>query len=232
MDVVLGLRRVPAGFYTVVCHSGLEWRTENKCSSVKDDVIEWSRPIPLPSDPSVTICLEVYASFEFQPMLGTGEQLRELQITVEQLLDRSANDVRVWDRVLHNSLGTDTVEKKCERSNSPDRIITSLLDHGIPRRTGGRNKPWPPLSRYRKHGGRQDLERCIAEFERALNDCSLGPPYRAAAQSNLAMAKFILCQIEDTSASLQDPTSLYRIVLLLSPYYYVQQGCYIQLQGP
>ncbi|KAF8127680.1 hypothetical protein EV363DRAFT_468274, partial [Boletus edulis] len=132
MDVVLGLRRVPAGFYTVVRHSGLEWRTENKCSSVKDDVIEWSRPIPLPSDPSATICLEVYASFEFQPMLGTGEQLRELQITVEQLLDRSANDVQFTfspmdgDVVSPCSSILVTIEqRKCERSNSPDRIITS-----------------------------------------------------------------------------------------------------------
>ena len=46
-DVALGLRRIPAGFYTVVNHSGLEWKTENKPSSVNDDVVEWSGPIPL-----------------------------------------------------------------------------------------------------------------------------------------------------------------------------------------
>ena len=46
-DVVLGLGRVPAGFHTVVHHSGLEWRTENKPSSVNDDVVEWSEPIPM-----------------------------------------------------------------------------------------------------------------------------------------------------------------------------------------
>ena len=43
---------------------------------------------------SATVCLEVYASFEFQPMLGAGEQLRRLTITVEQLLDRSAKAAR------------------------------------------------------------------------------------------------------------------------------------------
>ena len=46
-DVALGLRRVPAGFYTAVHHSGLEWKTENKPSSVNDDVVEWSGPIPM-----------------------------------------------------------------------------------------------------------------------------------------------------------------------------------------
>ena len=32
-------------------------------------------------------------------MLGAGEQLRKLTITVEQLLDHSAKDVREWDGV-------------------------------------------------------------------------------------------------------------------------------------
>ena len=35
-------------------------------------------------------------------MLGAGEQLRKLTVTVEQLLDRSANDVREWEKVWHN----------------------------------------------------------------------------------------------------------------------------------
>ena len=46
-DIALGLRRIPAGFYTVVHHSGLEWRTENKPSSVNNDVVEWTGPIPM-----------------------------------------------------------------------------------------------------------------------------------------------------------------------------------------
>ena len=46
-DVALGLRRVPSGFHTVVYHSGLEWRTENKRSLANDDVVEWSGPIPM-----------------------------------------------------------------------------------------------------------------------------------------------------------------------------------------
>ncbi|KAF8129945.1 hypothetical protein EV363DRAFT_1297118 [Boletus edulis] len=52
----------PAGFYTIVHHGDRKWRTENKRSSVKDDVVEWNRPIPIPSDPSKTICIEVNAS--------------------------------------------------------------------------------------------------------------------------------------------------------------------------
>jgi hypothetical protein len=44
-------------------------------------------------------------------MLGAGEQLRKLTITVEQLLDRSAKGVREWDEVLHKGLGTHTWQR-------------------------------------------------------------------------------------------------------------------------
>ncbi|KAI9573089.1 hypothetical protein HD554DRAFT_1139054 [Boletus coccyginus] len=46
-DVALDLGRVPAGFYAVVRHSGLEWRTENKRPSVNHDVVEWNGPISM-----------------------------------------------------------------------------------------------------------------------------------------------------------------------------------------
>ena len=53
---------------------------------------------------SATTRLEVYASLEFQPMLGSGEQHRRLTTTVGQLLDRSTNDVCEWDAISHKSM--------------------------------------------------------------------------------------------------------------------------------
>ena len=44
-------------------------------------------------------------------MLGGGEQLRGLTTTVGQLLDRSGQDVREWDGVLHKGLGTHTIQR-------------------------------------------------------------------------------------------------------------------------
>ena len=120
-DVALGLRGIPAGFYAVIHYSGLEWRTENKPSSVSHDVVEWTGPIPMldplslamdcpdplrsPSVLSAAVRLEVYASFELQPMLGSGEQLRKITITVGQLLDRSATGVRECQQVLPMDFG-------------------------------------------------------------------------------------------------------------------------------
>jgi hypothetical protein len=85
----------------------MEWADSN----VRCPFSTWSQPdrVPRPSDLSATVRLEVYASFEFQPVLGAGEQLRKLSTTVEQLWDRSANDFREWDEVLHKSLGIYTM---------------------------------------------------------------------------------------------------------------------------
>ncbi|KAF8132578.1 TPR-like protein [Boletus edulis] len=225
--VALGLRRFPAGFYTIVHHSGREWRTENKRSSVKDDVVEWSGPIPILSDPSATVCLEVYASFEFQPMLGAGEQLRKLTITVKQLLDRGekhipliffpkdGNVVSPCSSIVviveqrndesSDSLASRVLGPLCSTTNAPN-ALEDATNHGH-----------SALSRYRKHGGKRDLEHSIAEFERALNICLPNHPCRAAAQSNLATAKFILCRVDDTNAFFEAPLGLYRKVLSARP---------------
>ena len=85
----------------------MEWADSNVSSPLSNGVSP--DRVRRPSDLSATIYLEIYASFEFQPMLGAGEQLRKLKITVEQLMDRSAKDVRKWDEVLHKCLGTHTM---------------------------------------------------------------------------------------------------------------------------
>jgi hypothetical protein len=60
-------------------------------------------------------------------MLGAGEQLRRLTITVEQLLDRSAQNAREWDKGLHKGLGTHT----WQRSPSSQKMGT-LYPHVHP----------------------------------------------------------------------------------------------------
>ncbi|KAF8129600.1 TPR-like protein [Boletus edulis] len=208
-------------------HSGLEWKTENKCSSVKGDVVEWSGPIPIPSDPSATVHLEVYASFEFQPMLGAGEQLRKLTVTVKQLLDRSEKHtpfiffpkdrdvaspcssivvtVERCDDESSDSLASRVLSPLCSTTNAPN-ALEDATNHGH-----------SALSRYRRHGEKRDLECCIAEFERALNTCLPNHPCRAAVQSNLATAKFILCRVDDTNSSFEIPLDLYRNALAARP---------------
>ncbi|KAI9566383.1 hypothetical protein HD554DRAFT_1189325 [Boletus coccyginus] len=225
-DVALGLRRVPAGFYSVMHHSGREWRTEHKRSSVNHNVVEWSGPIPIPSDPLAAVYLEVYASFELQPTLGAGEQLREMTITVEQLLDHSVKDIPFTlpkDGDVVSPCSSILVTVKQQESESSDSSASKVLGpHCSTTESRGEledatNQGHSALSRYRKHEGKRDLEYSIDEFERALSICPLDHPCLAAAQSNLAMAKFILCQVEDTEASFEVPITLYRNALAARP---------------
>ena len=58
-----------------------------------------------PSILSAIVRLEIYASFEFQPMLGSGEQLRKITITMGQLLDRSTTGVCECQQVLPFDFG-------------------------------------------------------------------------------------------------------------------------------
>ncbi|KAG6371090.1 hypothetical protein JVT61DRAFT_10630 [Boletus reticuloceps] len=178
---------------------------------------------PRPSDPSATVCLEVYASFECQPMLGTGEQLRKLTVTVKQLLDCSEKHIlftffpKDGDIASPCSSIVVTVERSDGESSDslldPFRSTTDAPDELEDTTNHGHSA----LSRYRKHGERRDLERSVAEFEQALNICALNHPCRAAAQSNLATAKFILCQVDDMSASFEIPIGLYRDALATRP---------------
>ncbi|KAI9573138.1 CHAT domain-containing protein [Boletus coccyginus] len=216
----------PPGFM-LVHHSGLEWRTENKRSSVNHDVVMWDVPIPIPLDPSATICLKVYASFELQATLGAGEQLRELPFTVKELLGCSAKDVPFalfpMDGDVTSPCSSILVTAKRWRSEGNDSSASVVLaphcsaTESLGELEDATNQGHRALSRYKKHGEKRDLERSIEQFESALSICPLDHRCLAAAQSNLAMVKFILCQVEDMNTPLEVPLGLYRDALAARP---------------
>ena len=210
-----------------------------------------------PSVLSAAVRIEVYASFEFQPMLGSGEQLQKITITMEQLLDRSARGVRECQQVLPMGFGHlhhDSIRFLPEGWGCCIAMFIHFSDCRMAKLQGRRpintSIPQPSfgewaicadgitvnpcsitdfqgklenatnighnaLSRYQKHSNKQDLEDSVREFERALLICPPNDPCRAAAQSNLAMAKSVLCQVED--GDLLVPLGLYRDALAACP---------------
>ncbi|KAF8436540.1 CHAT domain-containing protein [Boletus edulis BED1] len=156
-------------------------------------------------------------------MLGTGEQLQKLTVTVKELLDCSKKHIpftffpKDGDIASPCSSIVVTVERSDGESSDslldPFRSTTDAPNELEDTTNHGHSA----LSRYRKHGERRDLERSVAEFEQALNICALDHPCHAAAQSNLATAKFILCQVDDTNASFEIPIGLYRNALATRP---------------
>ena len=67
------------------------------------------RALHRPSELLATVYLDVYASFEFQPMLGDGEQLQKLTVTMEQLLEQKAKYACKWVGGLHQGQVTHTI---------------------------------------------------------------------------------------------------------------------------
>ncbi|KAG1824974.1 hypothetical protein EV424DRAFT_711793 [Suillus variegatus] len=66
------------------------------------------------------------------------------------------------------------------------------------------------LARYRRMQNNEDLDQSIKHFERASDLCPMDNPYRSAALSNLATAKFASCQADGRYLDLDIPISLFQ----------------------
>ncbi|KAI9457058.1 hypothetical protein HD554DRAFT_2042447 [Boletus coccyginus] len=135
-------------------------------------IVEWNGLIPLPSDLLGTTCREVYAFFEFQHTLSAGERPPEVIIMVKQLLEHTAKDgvftlfSKDSDVAFPCSSFLVIVNRqKCESNNSFTWKIIAL-SHMLQSTTEPRgeleeatNQGHGALSRFQKHGGKQDLER-------------------------------------------------------------------------
>ncbi|KAF8431279.1 hypothetical protein L210DRAFT_2988797 [Boletus edulis BED1] len=66
---------------------------------------------------------------------------------------------------------------------------------------------------YHSKYQREDLEKSVRHFEFAWRNCPSTHRYYAVALVNLAKAKFISCQVDPTSASLEESIELYRRAL-------------------
>src|SRR6202051_3369603 len=73
------------------------------------------------------------------------------------------------------------------------------------------------LARYRRMQNRRDLDQSINHFEHALDICPTDHPCRPAALFNLATAKLINCQANETYSDLDIPISVFQDALDLRP---------------
>ncbi|KAG9309340.1 hypothetical protein JVU11DRAFT_10576 [Chiua virens] len=212
MSIFGKLRRIPVGFCVVVKSEVGTQRTVNKPALVGIDVVEWVDEIALPSDISSKISLTVFALFELGPTLGAGEALRELEITVGELLRNNEFEaVRLWK---HDD---GDVEVKVQQ-------IAGRRKHLVVSDIAVSDETWrlqeltdmghQALTRYREQQER-GIDECIRHFERARDLCPLGHPSRATVLFNLANAKMMHCRMNGISPDLDAPVNLYRTALSL-----------------
>ncbi|KAG2746597.1 hypothetical protein P692DRAFT_20674438, partial [Suillus brevipes Sb2] len=73
------------------------------------------------------------------------------------------------------------------------------------------------LARYRRMQNSSDLEQSINHFEHALDICPIDHPCRPAALFNLATAKFVNWQANETYIDLDIPIAIFQDALNLRP---------------
>ncbi|KAG2757723.1 hypothetical protein P692DRAFT_20867258 [Suillus brevipes Sb2] len=223
--VILGLRRIPVGFYVTVLSDGAEWQTSNTPVYVDQAVVEWNERIPLPSKPSSKVRLSVYASFELGPMLGHGELLRTIEISVGELLDRSERSLPIiFEHKQEEVVSSCTLllviveqRRSDEKFAEGLRLVTpskSCDMYALILRTDAGHRL---LARYRRTQNKRDLDQSIKHFERASDLCPMDHFCYPAALFNLAVAKFVSCQTNGSYTDLDNPISLFQDALDLRP---------------
>ncbi|KAG2151666.1 CHAT domain-containing protein [Suillus bovinus] len=224
-DITIGLRRIPAGFHTMVKAEGAEYQTSNKPAHVDQAVVEWHERILLPREPSSKVRVSVYASFELGPMVCHGELLRTFEISVGELLDRSKKFHPIIFQPKQGEVVSActslfmTVEQRLSNQNDagvlcPLPTLTSRDVDTLALKTDAGHRL---LTRYRRMQNSGDLDQSIKHFERASDLCPMDHSYRPAALFNLATAKFIGCQANRTYLDLDIPISLFQDALDLRP---------------
>ncbi|KAG2141387.1 CHAT domain-containing protein [Suillus bovinus] len=224
-DLTLGLRRIPAGFHAVVKTDSAEYQTSNQSVHVDQTVVEWHEHILLPCEPTSRVRVSVYASFELGPMLCHGELLRTFEISVGELLDRSANSHPIIFQPMHEEVVSActslfmTVEQRLSDENDaavlhPLTTLTSCDTDVLALQTDAGHHL---LARYRRTQSSRDLDQCINHFECALDLCPTNHPYRPAALFNVATAKFVGCQADATYLDLDASISFFQGALNLRP---------------
>ena len=152
-------------------------------------------------------------AFTFFPMDGDAISPCSSLLVIVRRRERNSSD----------SLGSMILDPHCvsmQFVSGPSPSINVCLQAAADFQSqleGATNQSHSALSRYRKYGGKLDLEHAIKQFERALDTCPLDHPCRAAAQSNLALANFIRCQFNGTDPFLDPRLTLHRNALAARP---------------
>ncbi|KAI6017268.1 hypothetical protein PISMIDRAFT_679577 [Pisolithus microcarpus 441] len=214
-NIPSGLKRIPVGFYVLVQFDGYQRRTQNKPMRLNDSGIEWEDEIPLPSRAFGKFRFTIYASFELEPMLGSGEALYTSESPAEEfvggtyLITFSPAELvtRVPNPSLLITLGRWYSNHLAIASSGNDSDLSSEESSALVRET---NLGQEALLRYHNEYRRDDLQNAVQHFECAWQSCPLTHRCCAAVLVNFAKAKSISYHTDPTSANLEEVIRLYR----------------------
>ncbi|KAG0697804.1 hypothetical protein DFH29DRAFT_132507 [Suillus ampliporus] len=179
--------RIPAGIYiSIKVGSRRRWNSAVRVLS-SDSSVAWGHTVTLSLDGSTRLLLEIRASFELRQILGQGELIGTLEMSLNELLDHGDQpfDVSfpsIGDICPSLTLKVAFVHTCGHDDNTP---LDSIVECAIARRTDAGHV------QFRKYvTGKHTfhLKRAVKHIQWVLDQCPIGHPDHAAALTNLAFA--------------------------------------------
>ncbi|KAG1797950.1 CHAT domain-containing protein [Suillus subaureus] len=179
---------IPAGIYVSVnLGSSRRWKSAIGILS-SDESIAWRDTVTLSLDASSTLSVEIRASFELDQMLGNGEVVGKLEMSLDALLNHGNEPFDISFpsvRGVHPSLTLKaTVLHNCD--NQDNALFDSIIECDIARDTDVGHEQF---ATYVTSKTASHLNDAVKHFQLVLDQCPVGHPHRAAALTNLAWAR-------------------------------------------
>ncbi|KAG1734022.1 hypothetical protein EDD22DRAFT_1011623 [Suillus occidentalis] len=184
---------LPVGTYVPInIDSQRHWISAIGILSSEESVV-WGDTATLSSDASPVLSVEIWASYEADRMLGSGEVIGEFEMS--------------WDELLNHGDGPLGLRR------SGRRTADFLIDCEITRLTDAGHAQF---AKYMRSMTVSHLNAAVEHFQLVLDQCPASHPDHAAALTNLALARiegYIRNDLQDIDTTI----SLFRDALALCP---------------
>ncbi|KAG0706480.1 hypothetical protein DFH29DRAFT_872259 [Suillus ampliporus] len=184
-------------------------------SHIVDSSVAWDDTVTLSPDASPRISLEIRASFEFGRMLGQGELIGKLEMSLNELFDHGDESFDISFPPIQGVHPTLTLKAASVHpcGNDDGGLFDSIVDCEIARDTDAGHAR---MAEYMTSDAVSDLNYAVEHFQLVLDRCPVSHPDRAAALTNLAWAR-LEGYIREDLQDIDSTASLLRDALALRP---------------
>ncbi|KIK37191.1 hypothetical protein CY34DRAFT_810585 [Suillus luteus UH-Slu-Lm8-n1] len=214
-DLKIPSRRIPAGIYiSIDVDSSRRWRSATGFLS-SNESMAWGDTVTISLDASPALSVEIWASFEFGQMLGSGEIIGKIEQPWIDLLDHGDEPFDISFLPVHGVHPSLTLKATVVHAfdDQDSAQIDSNVERQIARDTDAGHAQF---ARYVLSMTVSHLHEAVQHFRLVLEQCPVGHPDRAAALTNLAWAR-LKGYIQYNRHDIDSITSLFRDALALRP---------------
>ncbi|KAG1758648.1 CHAT domain-containing protein [Suillus occidentalis] len=224
-NIQLPSQRIPAGICTFInVDSRRRWKSAIGILS-SDRSVAWGNAVTLSAHASPVLSVEIRASYEADRMLGSGAVISKLQISWDELFNHGDDPFDLSFPPVHGVHSYLTLKAVVVHAcdDLGDALSESLENCDIARDTDAGHVQF---AEYVTSETVSHLNAALQHFQLVVDQCPLSHPDRAAALTNLALAR-LTAHIRNDLQDIDTTTSLFCDALAL-------QGTYLRsiIAGP